>query len=569
MQSSRDINDLPMKTFSEATIVSLAIISVIIFIYSHLSWRNDVHESTPALDQVMELKVQLMSSHVLFEEMMKDHTNVSMDLVRDRIDHTLEMTVKSIEGKMHIGDAKGNLPDDPLLIAELMALKFMLEEILKHIESHHDGIYEHDELFEQAMVHAEAADSRIHDIFEEKLAHQQRFFSGALALWLITMVFLFWRWKLLSSRLEIKRVRLNKLYHAVEQTGESMLISDRHGTIEYVNPAFTEITGYSFDEAFGKNTSLLSSGKQNSEFYKKMWNRILSGKVWQGEVIDKRKDGSLYHAQLSISPIKDETNQVSHFVSVQRDITELRELEDNLFHARKMDTIGTLCSGLAHDLNNYLTVILGNVEIAKMLSENNNQITRSLEMAENAGAHAVAMTQELIDFSRRDDFKLEVTALDNFVQGIHTSMLAIGGDADFQVEVSGKKHRAMIDVQKCTRIVTNLIYNAIDAMEGKPNPKIHIKLEKLSSAKLQKSEGKFDKKIERWECISVTDNGSGMEPEIAEKIFEPFFTTKPLGKGTGLGLASVYGIMQNHRGFVEVETEVGKGTTFKLYFPSC
>lgn len=568
--SDTSISSLPL-----IGLVVLTVCSTLLLVFSHISWRQSVYQHTPALDQIMEIKVRLISSHLLFDELSRGYAHIKLTDVRRELLTSKEMADESLKGQSRIGDTLGTLPDDSKLNTQMYELDRALHQLIHKLDyTMSNGNKRpfddaHNVLFAQAISYAEAADQRIHSLVSKDLEWHKSFFITALALWLAVMALFFTRWRALSIAYKQNSKRLRKLSHAVEHTGESMLISDRNGVIEYVNPAFSRITGYSYEEVLGKNPSLLSSGQQSNEFYKKMWDSILAGNVWRGEVVDKKKDGSLYQAMMSISPMKDDSGEITHFVAVQRDITQIREMEANLLHARKMDAIGTLTCGLAHDMNNSMTAVLGNIELTRMSLPNNEELKEYISHAETAGKHATAMVQELMAFARKDKPILQSIDLVALVKHSIDSMRSACDKTTVHIEAPEHSAYIMGDELQLHRILANLVRNACDALENIDQPKIHLRIEQVDKNQLiQKGLSVDGAQTEDWVCVSVIDNGPGIDPELKKKIFDPFFTTKDIGKGTGLGLSSAYGIMQSHRGYIHLDTKLGNGSTFRLYFPS-
>jgi len=352
---------------------------------------------------------------------------------------------------------------------------------------------------------------------------------------------------------------------AMDQCGEFILVANRHGIIEYVNPAFTHITGYAAEEVLGKSPSILSSRLYDQSFYQTMWSCILDGQVWRGEVIDRRKNGELYHAQMSISPVSCEMGEITHFICMQRDVSELRRVEQELLHVRKMESIGQLASGLAHDLNNMLTGVLGRIELAA--SDNDDASSRHhLREAERQGLRATELISELMTFARKDRPFLKPVNLAQLVeQAVHAYVLPNRSES-VHLESSAAASVVMADELLVHRSLGNLIRNAFDAMEHLRAPQLHIRVRETESSREPALPSRM-LEISKWVCVDVADNGHGIDPEKIERIFEPFFTTKEAGKGSGLGLASVYGVMRSHAGHVVVQSTPGYGTTFSLFFP--
>jgi len=365
---------------------------------------------------------------------------------------------------------------------------------------------------------------------------------------------------------ERKRVenQLRKLSQVVEQSPLAVIITDRMGTIEYVNPAFTQITGYSSEEVMGKNPKILQSGKTTSNIYKIMWEKITSGETWQGELLDRKEDGEEYWAFSLISPIKNKNGLITHFLGIQEDITRQKKLEEQLFQAQKMESIGRLAGGVAHDFNNLLTPILAYSQFLIPEFSEGDPIREDLEQIKNAGERAARLTRQLLAFSRKQILKPEVLNINEIV-GESEKMFrrVIGEDIDFATVLDPELGFTKIDPGQFEQILMNLIINARDAMPkgGK------IILETLN-VELDENYTQQHAQVHpgSYVMLGVSDNGIGMDTETKSRIFEPFFTTKEKGKGTGLGLATVYGIVKQSGGYIWVYSEPGKGTTFKIYF---
>jgi len=474
---------------------------------------------------------------------------------------------------------------------------------------------------------------------------------------------------------------------ALESAANAIVITGRDGIIEWVNTAFTRGTGYTLAEARGKNPrDLLHSGKHGKEFFAPMWQAILSGKVWHGELTNRRKDGSLFPEEMTITPLVDAEKRITHFVAIKQDITarkrmeeQLRqagertqfymnrmplafiawdrefrvnewnpaaekifgwsaaqaigrhayelivpsdiqptiakiwqevfsggnlashstnenttkdgrritcewrntpwrdsvgqicgclsiveditqriasgkqrdELEAQLRQSQKMEAIGQLSGGIAHDFNNILTVIQGNAAMLQNLDlgpgesrECSNQISRAAE-------RAASLTRQLLMFARKQQMQAVNLDLNETVAQI-TKMLQriLGEDITLRTEFAPALPLVHADIGMVEQIVLNLAVNARDAMGNGGKLTIRTCI------------------ADSLVCLHVADNGTGIAPDVLPRIFEPFFTTKEVGKGTGLGLATVYGIVQQHHGKIDVQSELGKGTTFTVSFPA-
>ena len=357
----------------------------------------------------------------------------------------------------------------------------------------------------------------------------------------------------------------DRLATAVEQTDESIVITDTCGTILYVNPAFEKNTGYTRAEVLGQNPRMLKSGKHDSEFYHRMWEVLERGEVWTGHFINKRKNGTLYEEEATLSPIRDAAGQIINYVAVKRDVTREVQLEAQLRQSQKMEAIGQLAGGVAHDFNNILAIIQMQ---ASLLKDSGDLSAEQLEMADEIGAtveRAAALTRQLLLFSRRETLQMRELDLSAAIANL-TKMLrrVLGETVMMQVNLSAQPMFVHADEGMIEQVLLNLAVNARDAMPKGGRLVIStagVEFDELSATQCASARpGAFV-------CLSVGDTGCGIPPKILPRIFEPFFTTKDVGKGTGLGLATVFGIVQRHEGWINVYSEVGLGTTFKIYLP--
>ncbi|MBN2288165.1 MAG: PAS domain S-box protein [Candidatus Glassbacteria bacterium] len=370
-----------------------------------------------------------------------------------------------------------------------------------------------------------------------------------------------------ASALQRKRageVR-RQLQTAIEQAGEIVIITDTQAMIQYVNPTFERITGYSREEATGRKTSILNSGKHDRAFYRKLWEKINSGEVWTGRFINKKKDGTLYHEEATISPVRDAAGEIVQFVAVKRDISQQIELENQLRHMQKMESIGLLAGGVAHDFNNLLTAIMGYSSLIKKAADlPEKQRNRILEI-EKASQRGAEITRHLLAFSRKKPPDLATIDLNDAVnQSVRFLKRGLGPDIPVETRLERSLEPVSADNTQIQQVLTNLCLNARDAMPH--GGKIVIETSNFDVDKDYAARYMYAR-IGPHVLLAVTDNGTGMDSETLARIFEPFFTTKETGKGTGLGLSIVYGIIKNHGGFINVYSEPGRGTTFKIYLP--
>jgi len=361
--------------------------------------------------------------------------------------------------------------------------------------------------------------------------------------------------------------RISLLSSALEQTNEAVMVTDAHGDIEYTNPAFTTITGYSSEEAFGNNPRILKSGKQDSEFYDQMWKKIGHGEPWQGKVIDKKKDGSFYPAMLSISPILNEAGVITNFVGIQQDMTDYDNLEAQFLQAQKMESIGTLVGGIAHDFNNMLASMTGNLYLAKQQTQNLPDVVQRLEKIEAVSFRAACMIKQLLAFARKDQVSIKPLPLNPFIkETIKFLETSIPENISVHRDICSDALHINGDSTQLHQVLMNLINNARDALEEESSPSITIKLETFHANKSFIHQHP-DFKSGSYAHLSVKDNGSGIPQHQIEYLFEPFFTTKAEDKGTGLGLAMVFGAIKTHQGIIDVESIENKGSTFHIYLP--
>lgn len=356
-----------------------------------------------------------------------------------------------------------------------------------------------------------------------------------------------------------------RLAIGIEYAAEAVVITDIKGTIQYVNPAFEKISGYSRDEALGKNPRVLKSGRHDQAFYKELWDTITSGNVWRGKIINRHKNGSFYTEEATISPVYDTNKQISNFVAVKRDVTKEEELEQQFLQAQKMDSIGRLAGGVAHDFNNMLSVILGYSELALASLDPQDKLYKNIEEIRNAGLRSADLTRQLLAFSRKQTIDPRTINLNDTVNSMLKMLRRLIGEDINLVWIPGAKlGNIYIDPAQVDQLLANLCVNARDAINGTGN--IIIETTQVVFDEAYCADHTYAKPG-AYVQLTVSDDGCGINEQVKDKIFEPFFTTKPEGEGTGLGLSTVYGIVKQNDGLINVYSEPGEGTSFKLYFP--
>jgi PAS domain S-box-containing protein len=358
---------------------------------------------------------------------------------------------------------------------------------------------------------------------------------------------------------------LQRLATAIEHAAEDIFITDALGTIEYVNPAFERLTGFSRAEVVGQNPRLLKSGRHDRRFYERMWETITHGRIWTGRITNRRRDGTLIEQEATISPIVDAVDQITGFVSVKRDVTDQLRLEAQLVQSQKMEAIGRLAGGVAHDFNNVLAVIVAYSELLLESLDHSDPLRDDLEQISQAGQRGAALTDQLLAFSRRKLLEPRVVDLGEVVRNMEKMLVrVIGEDIELITALEPKLGSVFVDPVQMEQVVLNLVVNARDAMPD--GGSLTIETHNLDSAG-----GALDLPLggDPGPCVvlSVSDTGDGMDRETQSHIFEPFYSTKEASDGTGLGLATVFGIVKQSGGHIEVNSEPGQGSVFRIYLP--
>ncbi len=366
----------------------------------------------------------------------------------------------------------------------------------------------------------------------------------------------------------LTRIRLSaehqRLVAAIEQIGESLIITDTDTRIVYVNPAFEKTTGYTRHEVVGESVEILYS--TDDDQWRERWRAVADGLVWQGQVVTKTKDNTRVIEDEVLSPLRDKTQEMVGFVSVRRDITRELELENQYHQAQKMDAIGRLTSGVAHDFNNVLTAINGFAELMLRRLKPDDWEYAMVTGILKSGQRAAGLVRQLLLFSRKTTANPQVMDLNAAVIEMQTMLRrVIGENIEFNTNLAADLWYIKADPAQIEQVIVNLVVNARDAL---PNGG-HLFVQTVNQVvEPEYIRHDLDMPAGKYVLLSVADDGVGIPPSVREHIFEPFFTTKEKGKGTGLGLATVYGIIHQHGGFITVDSEVGQGTTFNIYLPA-
>jgi PAS domain S-box-containing protein len=357
---------------------------------------------------------------------------------------------------------------------------------------------------------------------------------------------------------------------ALESAANAILITDAYGKIIWVNKAFTESTGYLPEEVIGKNPRFLKSGQQDPEFYKGMWEAILAGNVWRDTVINRRKDGTLNHEDMTITPILNGSRKITHFVAIKQDITELERtlaelqkkseelaaMTQQLWQASKLATVGELAASVAHELNNPLATISLRLESLAAQFGGDEPKLRAVEIVSDEVERMGRLVSNLLQFSRRTHQQTSTIdvceEIDNSLELIEYHLRSQG--IDMVRDYASNLPTIQADRQQLRQVFLNLLTNASDAMSG---GKIIV-----SVRVAQVEDGGKNVRIE------FVDSGPGIPAANLEKIWDPFFTTKPEGKGTGLGLAICRRVVEEHHGSISIASRPGEGTTVSIFLPA-
>jgi PAS domain S-box-containing protein len=370
----------------------------------------------------------------------------------------------------------------------------------------------------------------------------------------------------LSKRQEQER-QISLLASALSAADNSIFIADVKGNIQWVNPAFTRLSGYESSEVIGRNPRMFKSGRQTVEFYADLWQTILSGHVWHGELINRRKDGTNYNEDMTVTPVRDAGGVITHFIAIKQDITQRLAMNNRLQQAEKMEAIGTLAGGIAHDFNNILAAMFGFGHLLKEDVSGDSVASENIQEILNAAGRAKDLVQQILTFSRQREQSRRIVHLNTVVkEALKFLRASLPSAIRIEIDLAEDAPPVLADPSQIYQVVLNLATNAFHAMEGQQERLIVTMHGFTSDEAFLRSNP--DAKRGYYNQITVADSGCGMDDHTRERIFEPFFTTKPMGKGTGLGLSVVHGIIKSHQGIITVESKPGKGTVFNIFLPA-
>ena len=371
-------------------------------------------------------------------------------------------------------------------------------------------------------------------------------------------------WQIMQRKnIEQQRARLEA---AIGQANDIIVITDPDARIVYVNPAFERTTGYRSDDVAGQTPALLKSGAHDTRFYARLWETISSGAVWQGEFINRKKDGSTYHEQAAISPVKDHEGLITHYVAVKRDITADIQLREQVEQSQKMEAIGTLAGGIAHDFNNILSGIVGFIEISRDNIADGLPVTDELTDIMQLAQRAKELTRQILTFSRKSSADIRPLRIPPILEECLKMLRAtLPATIEIQQKIAADCGGVLAHPVQMQQLIMNLCTNAADEMRACGG----VMTVTLTETSVKEEMHSYDFTISpgSYLSLSVGDTGAGIRPEHIKRIFDPFFTTKEPEQGTGMGLSVVHGIVRNHGGAVTVDSAPGRGTVFTVLLP--
>jgi len=365
------------------------------------------------------------------------------------------------------------------------------------------------------------------------------------------------------TRQRLAEEQFYRLSRAVEQSPVSIVITDLDGRAQYVNSKYIAVSGYTLEDILDQHIEVLRDGHPDEESYRKFWETVRAGGEWRGELTTKRGEGTTVWESVKVSCLRSPAGEITNFLCLREDVTERKKLEHELRQAHKMESLGTLAGGIAHDFNNLLAIINGYSEFCQQGTPEPAVLQKSLREIHRAAQRASGLVRQILTFSRKNEVKFTPVDLNHLAREL-VSMLTetFPRTITFQVDLQEKLPALLADQTQVQQIVLNLCVNSRDAMPSGGAVTLSTGLHSGTSL------ARFNADPARsYACLRVSDTGTGMSPEVRARIFEPFFTTKHGNRGTGLGLAVVYGIVASHQGFIDVETTPGTGSTFSVYLP--
>jgi PAS domain S-box-containing protein len=367
----------------------------------------------------------------------------------------------------------------------------------------------------------------------------------------------------------LERARLTetqaRLSAAVEQAADAVLITDTDGSILYVNPAFEQTTGYSQAEVIGQYPDMLNSGQQETALYQEVWADLRAASDWRGRLVNRRKDGARYVADVTIAPVHNRAGEIVNFVATMRDVTRMVQLEQQAHHGQKMEALGRLAGSIAHDFGNLLTVVESGAAVLLLQMSPDDFRREQVEQIQRTGERGRELTQQLLRFSRRGTSEPDLLDLNRVIDDMAWTLeRLLGSSIQVTTQLAEDLWPIRVGVSHIEQVLMNLVINARDAMPDGGTLTIETANEMLDA---MGTGCELESGTREGVQLTIRDTGVGMDDEVRARLFEPFFTTKKRGEGTGLGLSTVFAIVQQSGGYIRVDSEVGLGATFRICFP--
>lgn len=541
------------------------IVVVIMFSMIYKTSQDSIKGYTTLVDAVMQLRVDIPKTHQLIHSSMEDkHVAIvdlptQINLLRSSL-NGLGTDNEKLRRSIFSDDSTDSLIESSKRhIEKLLTYLHDNEGILGHTVEEDEA---HDMLFESAERAAVIFDEVVHKEIVKDLSYQQDIF-------LFTMLFSIIYSLLILNSFNKARALANKsqeksliLAHALEASGESVIIADKSGVIEFVNSSFCSMSGYTEDDVLGRNPSLMGSGLQSKEFYDNLWKTINKGKVWRGEIVNKKKDGTLYQSLMSVAPMVDKDGYVTRYVANQKDVTETRTLDEKVFESQKLEAVGALAGGLAHDFNNALAALIGNIYLLRRCAGDQEKVIKRADMMDSICESTGGHMKQMLSYARDNSITSECIEINSSVKKmVEVSSSWLPASIDLKYSSTENEIHVLWSDSQIENILINIVNNAVQALSEKPDKRIEI------VTKIILNEYPESIKGDNIASLSVKDNGSGMKQEILDKIFQPFFTTKEHNNGTGLGLSMAKESIHRLGGKIVAGSKEGVGTEVIILLP--